>query len=232
MSRSRRSARRCASGAWRRRWIISRRSPPGSPRPRWASAPTTTASRATSPTRRSTGASLMAKALGAPVITASAQQDVVPRVAVAARKHKMLVAMHNHSEIHPNEFATPADFEKAMTGAGARVHRRQPGHRPLHRRQLRRRGLPEEAPPAHRHPAHQGSEARPGGADAVRRGRRPDPRRCCSCCASVAGRSRRTSNTNTRRRHRRRGQTLPGLLPERPGDVTTEGRRRRPRRPP
>jgi sugar phosphate isomerase/epimerase len=57
---------------------------------------------------------VMARALGAPVITASAQQDVVPRVAVAARKHKMLVGMHNHSDIHPNEFATPADFEKAM----------------------------------------------------------------------------------------------------------------------
>jgi sugar phosphate isomerase/epimerase len=61
---------------------------------------------------------VMAKALGAPAITASAQQDVVPRVAAAARKHKMRVAMHNHSEIHPNEFATPADFEKAMTGKG------------------------------------------------------------------------------------------------------------------
>jgi sugar phosphate isomerase/epimerase len=60
----------------------------------------------------------IARALGAPAITASAQQDVVPRVAAAARKHKMKVAMHNHSEIDPNEFATPADFEKAMTGKG------------------------------------------------------------------------------------------------------------------
>lgn len=60
----------------------------------------------------------MAKAIGAPAITASAQQDVVPRVAAAARKHKMAVAMHNHSEIHPNEFATPDDFEKAMKGPG------------------------------------------------------------------------------------------------------------------
>jgi sugar phosphate isomerase/epimerase len=60
----------------------------------------------------------VARALGAPAITASAQQDVVPRVAAAARKHKMPVAMHNHSELHPNEFATPADFEKAMAGPG------------------------------------------------------------------------------------------------------------------
>jgi sugar phosphate isomerase/epimerase len=57
---------------------------------------------------------VMARALGAPVLTASAQQAVVPRVALAARKHKMLVGMHNHSDIHPNEFATPADFENAM----------------------------------------------------------------------------------------------------------------------
>jgi len=28
------------------------------------------------------------------------------------------VGVHNHSKIDPNEFATPADFEKAMTGPG------------------------------------------------------------------------------------------------------------------
>jgi sugar phosphate isomerase/epimerase len=61
---------------------------------------------------------VMARALGAPAITASAQQDVVDRVAAAARKHRMRVAMHNHSDIKPNEFATPADFEKAMSGKG------------------------------------------------------------------------------------------------------------------
>jgi sugar phosphate isomerase/epimerase len=61
---------------------------------------------------------VIARALGAPAITASAQQDVVPRVAAAARKHRMMVAMHNHSDIKPNEFATPADFENAMKGPG------------------------------------------------------------------------------------------------------------------
>src|SRR5262245_6994328 len=56
----------------------------------------------------------MAKALWAKVITASANQKTVPRIAAAAEKHKMRVGMHNHSRIDPNEFATAADLEKAM----------------------------------------------------------------------------------------------------------------------
>jgi sugar phosphate isomerase/epimerase len=60
----------------------------------------------------------IAKALGVKAITASANQQVVPRVAPFAKKHRVVVAMHNHAKIHPNEFATPEDFEKAMTGPG------------------------------------------------------------------------------------------------------------------
>jgi sugar phosphate isomerase/epimerase len=60
----------------------------------------------------------MAKALGVEAITASANQKVVARVAPAAKKHKITVAMHNHSQIDPNEFATPEDFENAMKGPG------------------------------------------------------------------------------------------------------------------
>jgi sugar phosphate isomerase/epimerase len=56
----------------------------------------------------------MAKAMGAKVITASANQKTVPRIAAAASKHKMRVGMHNHSRIDPNEFATAEDLEKAM----------------------------------------------------------------------------------------------------------------------
>ena len=59
----------------------------------------------------------MAKALGAKVITASANQKAVPRIAAAAAKHKMRVGMHNHSRIDPNEFATAADLEKAMASS-------------------------------------------------------------------------------------------------------------------
>jgi sugar phosphate isomerase/epimerase len=58
----------------------------------------------------------MAKALGAKVITASANVSVAPRVDKAAQKHKMRVGMHNHSHIRENEFATPDDFARAMKG--------------------------------------------------------------------------------------------------------------------
>jgi sugar phosphate isomerase/epimerase len=60
----------------------------------------------------------IAKAMGVEAITASANQNVVTRVAPVARKHRITVAMHNHSVIDPNEFATPDDFEKAMKGPG------------------------------------------------------------------------------------------------------------------
>jgi sugar phosphate isomerase/epimerase len=56
----------------------------------------------------------MARALGAKVITASANQKTVPRIAAGAARHKMRVGMHNHSRIDPNEFATAEDLEKAM----------------------------------------------------------------------------------------------------------------------
>jgi sugar phosphate isomerase/epimerase len=57
----------------------------------------------------------IARALGAEIITASTRLDVIPRVVPYAEKHKMVVAMHNHSNLDdPNEFATPASFAAAM----------------------------------------------------------------------------------------------------------------------
>ena len=56
----------------------------------------------------------MAKALGAGAITASSTLSVVPRVAAAADRAKMPVAFHNHSNVRPNDFATPDNFEAAM----------------------------------------------------------------------------------------------------------------------
>jgi sugar phosphate isomerase/epimerase len=56
----------------------------------------------------------MARALGAEVITASTTLDVAKRVVPFAERHKMVVAMHNHSNLtDPNEFATPASFATA-----------------------------------------------------------------------------------------------------------------------
>jgi sugar phosphate isomerase/epimerase len=57
----------------------------------------------------------MARALGAEIVTASSTLSAAKRVAPIAEKHKMIVAMHGHSDVKdPNEFATPASFEKAM----------------------------------------------------------------------------------------------------------------------
>ncbi len=57
---------------------------------------------------------LIAKWLGAKYITASSNVATAKRVAPAAAKHKMIVGMHNHSRIVPNEFATAENFATAM----------------------------------------------------------------------------------------------------------------------
>ena len=58
---------------------------------------------------------LMAKALGADFITASATLKSAQRVAPFADKHQYRVAMHNHANIKdPNEFATPESFAAAL----------------------------------------------------------------------------------------------------------------------
>ena len=57
----------------------------------------------------------MAKALGAEIITASTTLDVAKRIVAPAERHKMVVAMHGHSNVNdPNEFATPDSFAAAM----------------------------------------------------------------------------------------------------------------------
>ena len=57
----------------------------------------------------------MTRALGAEIITASTTLDVAKRIAPLAEKHRMIVAMHGHSNVtDPNEFATPDSFAAAM----------------------------------------------------------------------------------------------------------------------
>ena len=57
----------------------------------------------------------IARALGADFITASSTLSAAKRLAPFAEKHKMVVAMHNHSNVKdPNEFATPESFAAAM----------------------------------------------------------------------------------------------------------------------
>lgn len=59
----------------------------------------------------------MAKAMNAKAITASGTVSVSPRVDRYAKRYDMLVAMHNHSKLRENEFATPDDFAAAAKGA-------------------------------------------------------------------------------------------------------------------
>jgi sugar phosphate isomerase/epimerase len=57
----------------------------------------------------------IARALGADVITASTTLDMARRVVPFADKHRMVVAMHGHSNVKdPNQFATPASFAAAQ----------------------------------------------------------------------------------------------------------------------
>ena len=57
----------------------------------------------------------IAKALGAEIITASATLESAKTIAPFAEKHRMVVAMHNHSNTKdPNEFATPESFAAAQ----------------------------------------------------------------------------------------------------------------------
>lgn len=57
----------------------------------------------------------IARALGSEWITASSTLSSAKKVVPFAEKHKMVVAMHNHSNVKdPNEFATPESFAAAL----------------------------------------------------------------------------------------------------------------------
>lgn len=55
-----------------------------------------------------------AKALGITRLTASSNVTTAKRIDPFAAKAKVYVGMHNHSNIKPNEFATPDNFVEAM----------------------------------------------------------------------------------------------------------------------
>jgi sugar phosphate isomerase/epimerase len=56
-----------------------------------------------------------AKALGAEIITSSTTIEVAKRIAPLAEKHRMVVAMHGHSNVSkPGEFASPESFAEAV----------------------------------------------------------------------------------------------------------------------
>lgn len=58
----------------------------------------------------------MARALGVTRMNASANLGVVERIDALAQKAGVYVGLHNHSNIQPNELATPEDFRRALHG--------------------------------------------------------------------------------------------------------------------
>lgn len=58
----------------------------------------------------------MAKALGVKYLAASANLAAVRRIDSLASKANIFVAMHNHANVVPDEFARPEDFREAMRG--------------------------------------------------------------------------------------------------------------------
>ena len=52
--------------------------------------------------------------MGVKYITTTTQVSIAQRLAPLAEKHQIVVAFHNHSNMAPNEFARPQDFEEVM----------------------------------------------------------------------------------------------------------------------
>jgi len=60
----------------------------------------------------------MARALGVTRMTASSTVSAARRIDPFAKRYKITVGMHNHSNLNdPNEYATPDSFARAMQGA-------------------------------------------------------------------------------------------------------------------
>lgn len=59
----------------------------------------------------------IAKAMGVKYITASSNVSAAKRIDPLAQKYKITVAFHNHSNVAPDEFARPGDWEQALRAA-------------------------------------------------------------------------------------------------------------------
>ena len=115
----------------------------------------------------------IAKALGAGFITASSTVKASEKVAPFADKHKMFVAMHNHSNVKdPNEFATPESFAAAMEYSKFFRINLDIGH--FDGGQLRSDRVHQRASREDHQPAPQGSEEGSGRERALGRRRHAD----------------------------------------------------------
>ncbi len=63
----------------------------------------------------------IAKALGASAISSTPPISMVPRLETLARAHGVILAVHNMSDIAPDEIARPEDFAAALAGRSDRV---------------------------------------------------------------------------------------------------------------
>jgi sugar phosphate isomerase/epimerase len=64
----------------------------------------------------------MARALGVSRMTASSTVSAARRIDQFAKRYRITVGMHNHSNLtDPNEFATPDSFARAMQGASSYI---------------------------------------------------------------------------------------------------------------
>jgi sugar phosphate isomerase/epimerase len=64
----------------------------------------------------------MARALGAKVMTSSSNVSTAKRIDAFARKYRMRVGLHNHSNNdNPNEISTPDSFARALAGRSSYV---------------------------------------------------------------------------------------------------------------
>ena len=116
---------------------------------------------------------LMAKALGADFITASATLKSAQRVAPFADKHKYRVAMHNHANIKdPNEFATPESFAAALAMSKYFVINLDIGH--FTAANYDAVAVHRAAPRQDRQPAPEGPQEGPGRQPALGRRRHAD----------------------------------------------------------
>lgn len=58
----------------------------------------------------------IARALGVKYITSSSEVSIAKRLSPLAEKNQIYVAFHDHSNMAPNQFARPSDFEEALAG--------------------------------------------------------------------------------------------------------------------
>ena len=159
---------------------------------------------------------VMAKALGVDGHHRLGQPEGGGPGGPGRQETRITVAMHNHSKIDPNEFATPDDFEKAMKGPGREriAVNLDIGHYTAANFDAVAFLTKHHARIVTLHIKDR--KTRPGGAHPLRRGRRPHPPGAGPAARQALAHPGQHRIRVQGRRHGGRGEALPGVLPERP----------------